>query len=157
MAEKLVIQLVPENATQEQTKSKTRYVVIVMLLLGGFLGGLGAEVKNYIWPKLPDDLTPIEAARVLKGQQGFAGYSLIKTDGDAGLGHDIFCPSCGNPIAEVRVTFLGERDPQPGSRMALLADFARRAIIEEANAAPRKLVKVSVKSEPVVAYKGDSK
>jgi len=157
MAEKLVIKLVSEKEVQEQTKPKRYYAVIVMLLIGGFLGGLGAEIKNAIWPKLPESLTPVEAARVLKGQQGFAGYSLIKTEGEGGIGHDIYCPHCGSPIAEVRVAFLAERKPEVGSRIALLEDFARRAIIDEATAASKKPIKVSVKSEPVVAYKGDTK
>lgn len=65
-------------------------------------------------------------------QQGFAGYSLIRTEGDqTTLGHDVYCPSCGNPIAEVRVSFLGARDPQPGSKLAILSDLARPAMAKE--------------------------
>ena len=152
MADRLVVQLVEESAIQEKSKPKKHYAVIVMLLVGGFLGGLGAGIKNSIWPRLPDSLTPIEAARILKGQQGFAGYSLIKTEGgDGGLGHDIYCPYCGNPIAEVRVSFLSEREPKPGSRMAILTDLARPAI-----AATAKRNQPTTSTQ-VVAYRGDVK
>ena len=146
----LKVVLVDENAPQPSPRRSRAPMLLIAAIL---LSMLSAYLGRVVGPqKLPDELSPVEAAKILKGQQGFAGYSLIKTEGDGGLGHDIFCPHCGQPIAEVRVAFLPEREPAVGSRIALLEDFAKKAIVNEANADQRKRATASSAPRPVVAY-----
>jgi hypothetical protein len=127
MSEKMILKLVPESEAQEQRKRRSRLpVVIIGLVLLSLMIGVG--LGKSLWPVMPDDLTPTEAARILQMSKGYAGYTLVKEDGGNGqVGHAIFCPTCATEIAMVNVSFLPPAPPEPGSRMAILMNLAKYA------------------------------
>ena len=132
----LKVQLVDADAVKPK-KWSLKQILFAQLLVILIAAAGGISLGKMLWPKMPENLTPAEAARILQMQKGHAGYSLVKndmTDG-ASLAHSMFCPSCGNEIATVYVNFLPPAPPQIGSRLALMTDLAQTAL---ANAAPPK-------------------
>jgi len=133
---------------REKQERKARRSGRLLLLLSVVVASL---LTHYLLPRRVERLNPAEAARILQMQKGFAGYSLIKDGPDAegsAIGHALFCPSCGGEVATVYVNFLPPAPPQLGSRLAILADLARPAMVL---ASTPKKVRLGAKSAPVVA------
>ena len=103
-------------------------------------------------PRPVEKLSIADAARLLQMQKGYACYSLIKNDAAEGgtIGHAIFCPNCGNEIANMYVNFLPPREPDPGSRLAIMTSIARSAIDAKAAVAKKREPRPP---QPVVADK----
>lgn len=143
----LQVQLVDADAVKPK-KWSIKQILLAQLAVVLIATVVGVSLGKALWPKMPENLTPAEASRILQMQKGHAGYSLVKSDTDgSSLGHAMFCPTCGNEVATVYVNFLPPAPPQVGSRLALMTDLAQAAL---ANAAPSKQ-RAPTQPTPVVA------